>query len=59
MSFRTTRWTLLGGFSLLLGSLFAFQRPFREYPGIEYDNFPLPADAQEKTEFAFARWMYP
>jgi len=33
--------------------------PFREYPGIEYNDFPLPADAQEKTEFAFARLMYP
>ena len=28
----------------------AFQRPFREYPGIEYNDFPLPADAQEKTD---------
>jgi len=32
---------------------------FREYPAIEYNNFPLPADYQEKTEFAFARLMYP
>jgi hypothetical protein len=55
MSFRTTRWLVAGGVSLLLGSLFAFQRPFREYPGIEYDNFPLPPGAQEKTEFVFAR----
>jgi hypothetical protein len=58
MSLRDTRWLLACG-SLLLGALFAFQRPFREYPGIEYDNFLLPADAQEKTEFAFARLMYP
>src|SRR5271168_839164 len=41
------------------GSLLAFQRPFREYPAIEYNDFPLPPDAQEKTEFAFARLMYP
>src|SRR2546421_5540718 len=50
---------LLYGGLLLLGGLYAFQRPFREYPGVEYENFPLPPDWQEKTEFAFARLMYP
>src|ERR1043166_3019831 len=41
-------------------SAFAWQlRPFREYPGREYENFPLPPDAQEKTEWVFARLMYP
>ncbi len=40
-------------------SLFAFQRPFREYPGREYEQFPIPPDWQEKTEWAFARLMYP
>ncbi len=34
-------------------------RPFREYPGREYENFPLPPDYQEKTEWQFARLMYP
>ena len=48
----------LGGF-LLLSAVFAFQRPFREYPGVEYDDFPLPPDYQEKTEWVFARLMYP
>src|SRR5258706_9540606 len=43
----------------VLGVLQAFQRPFREYPGIEYNDFPLPSDWGEKTEFAFARLMYP
>jgi len=33
--------------------------PFREYPGIEYNDFPLPPDYREQTEFAFARLMYP
>ncbi len=33
--------------------------PFREYPGDEYNNFPLPKDYDEKTEFVFARLMYP
>jgi hypothetical protein len=37
----------------------AWQRPFREYPGVEYENFPLPKDYQEKTEWVFARLMYP
>ncbi|HEX3876581.1 MAG TPA: DUF4159 domain-containing protein [Bryobacteraceae bacterium] len=42
-------------------ALFAFQRPFRELPGIEYDlgTIPLPPDYQEKTEWAFARLMFP
>ena len=28
-------------------------RPFREYPGIEYENFPLPPDAAEKSRVDF------
>jgi len=39
--------------------LWAFQLPFREYPGQEYSDFPLPPDYHEKTEFVFARLMYP
>ena len=43
-----------------LASAFAWQlRPFREYPGIEYEDFPIPPDYQEKTEWVFARLMYP
>src|SRR5437016_10926659 len=42
-----------------LGSMLAFQQPFREYPAVEYNDFPLPQDYQEKTEWAFARLMYP
>lgn len=36
-------------------------RAFREYPGVEYSvgDIPLPPDWQEKTEWAFARLMYP
>jgi hypothetical protein len=34
-------------------------RPFRQYPGREYTDFPLPPDYAEKTEWAFARLMYP
>ncbi len=51
-------WTAAGA-AALVGTLFAFQRPFREYPGIEYNDFPLPADAADKAEFMFARLMYP
>ena len=47
----------LGGL-LALGAAYAIQ-PFREYPGVEYQNFPLPPDYQEKTEWVFARLMYP
>ncbi len=42
-----------------LGTLFAFQRPFRQYQGVEYRSFELPSDYQEKTEWVFARLMYP
>ena len=41
-----------------LGMLWA-GLPFREYPGVEYNDFPLPKDYQEQTEFAFTRLMYP
>jgi hypothetical protein len=42
-----------------VSAVHAFQRPFREYPGVEYENFPVPPDWQEKTEWAFVRLMYP
>ena len=41
------------------GALFAFQMPFREYEGQEYNDFPLPADYKDKAEFVFGRLMYP
>jgi uncharacterized protein DUF4159 len=52
-------WMILVGLLVFLGALCAFQRPFREYPGIEYNDFPLPADWQRNAEFTFARLMYP
>jgi hypothetical protein len=44
-----------------LGTLYAFQMPFREFPGVEYriGDIPLPPDWTERTEWAFARLMYP
>jgi hypothetical protein len=35
------------------------QRSFREYPGLEYNDFPLPADYNQPSEWTFARLMYP
>ena len=43
----------------LLGALYAAQKPWREYPGLEYSHYPIPPDYQEQTEWAFARLMYP
>jgi hypothetical protein len=57
MGFSKGGWLLLGGV-VFLGALSA-QRPFREYPGVEYSNFPIPKDYQEKTEWVYARLMYP
>ena len=47
-----------------LGVAYAFQskaheHTWREYPAFEYNNFPIPPDYQEKTEWAYARLMYP
>jgi hypothetical protein len=44
---------------LLFSVAYAFQRPWREYPAFEYEAFPIPPDYQEKTEWLFARLMYP
>jgi Domain of unknown function (DUF4159) len=56
---RKTLWRLGAGF-VLVGALFAFQRPFRQYISMEgYDAIPLPPDWQEPGEWVFARLMYP
>ena len=48
---------------VLLGSsltaLFAFQANFRAYTDEEDNPVPVPADAYERTEWAFARLKYP
>ena len=55
MSLRLTSATLIAT------ALFAFQLPFKEYPGVEYriGSIPLPPDFGEKTEFVFCRLMFP
>lgn len=51
---------LLGAGAGLITALYSAQRPFRVYPSMEaYDNVELPPDYQEKTEWVFARLMYP
>jgi hypothetical protein len=51
---------LLGAGAALFSATYAAQRPFRVYPSMEpYDNVELPEDYQERTEFVFARLMYP
>src|SRR5579863_10504647 len=44
----------------LISALYAFQKPFRVYISMEPgDDIALPPDYQEKTEWVFARLMYP
>lgn len=51
------RWS---GAALLAASLCGWQQPFRVYRSLEpYDDVQLPTDFQEKTEWVFARLMYP
>jgi hypothetical protein len=55
-------WHLLIAVLALATALPAFQnfrKPWREYPAFEYNDFPIPPDYQERTEFVFARLMYP
>src|SRR5579871_3859858 len=42
----------------VLGVLCA-QRPFKQYQAVEYDDFPLPPDWDQKTEWTRARLRYP
>ena len=36
------------------------QRPFKEYPAVEYDSFPLPPDWKDQNhEWVRARLRYP
>src|SRR5271157_1743350 len=60
MNLRRAFWRVGCGLACL-GVLCAFQRPFREFPGVEYSlgEIPLPPDYREKAEWAFARLMFP
>src|SRR5260370_11879106 len=48
-----------GLFLLLCLATLLGQRGFREYPYEEVNPAPVPPDANEKTEWAFARLRYP
>lgn len=56
---RASRQVAIG--AAFLSALYAMQmRPFRVYPSLEpYDDVPLPPDYREKSEWIFARLMYP
>jgi hypothetical protein len=60
MRWKRPAWVAAYGLSVIV-SLYAFQQPFHEFPGVEYSpgEVPLPLDYQEKTEWAFARLMFP
>lgn len=47
--------------TIFLGTMSAFQKPFKEYSGTEYfkGEIPLPPGWTDKTDFAFARLMFP
>jgi hypothetical protein len=53
--------TLAAGLLVFFGTLYAFQKPFREFSGTEYysGEIPLPTDWQQPADFAFARLMFP
>lgn len=61
VGFRKVWWLGTGGIALA-SLLFGFQnapKAWREYPAFEYNDFPIPPDSQETTEWAFGRLMYP
>jgi Domain of unknown function (DUF4159) len=43
----------------VFGTIYAFQRPWREVPALEYGDFPIPPDHEVKGEWMFARMIYP
>jgi hypothetical protein len=58
MSSRTALWRIGCGL-VLAGALLAFQRPFHQFPGVEYLEFEVPPDYEQPGEWAFARLMFP
>jgi len=54
------RFTIAFGILVLaIGGVMLAQKPFKEYPAIEYDDFPLPQDYQVRSEWTRARLRYP
>ena len=50
---------ILGMSGLTLCGVVLAQKPFKQWPAIEYDDFPLPPDYQSKAEWTRARLRYP
>ena len=46
---------LLGTFALTVCGALVAQKPFKEWPAIEYTDFPLPPDWNQKAEWTRAR----
>jgi hypothetical protein len=53
------RWAVLLVTALGVWGVLRAQRPFKEYPAAEYNDFPVPADWNAKTEWTRARLRYP
>jgi len=49
----------IGLVSLSAWGILRAQKPFKEYPAIEYENFPLPPDWNKPAEWTRARLRYP
>jgi hypothetical protein len=45
--------------ALGIAAVLLAQKPFKEFPGIEYSNFELPSGWNQKTEWTRARLRYP
>ncbi len=56
---RRRNWLFLIAAGLIVAGFIHAQKPFRQFPAVEYYDFPLPPDYQEKTEWVFGRLIYP
>jgi hypothetical protein len=45
--------------ALAIGGVMLGQKPFKDYPAIEYEDFPLPTDYKDQHEWTRARLRYP
>jgi hypothetical protein len=57
MRLRSLVWLFLG--AIAGWGVLRAQKPFKAYPGVEYDNFTLPDDWQKPAEWTRARLIYP
>ena len=56
---RSRFFIVLGILILTVCGVTLAQKPFRQWPAIEYENFPLPPDYQKPAEWTRARLRYP